>query len=229
MRIKTFRELTLVVLMAMMPISETFAQDWKSVLSGISSALGEKVSEKVSEKTDKINISGTWIYTKPDCRFESEDLLSKAGGELASVKVEQKMTELMNKIGIDEKAVFTFNADSTYSIVMGTRTMSGTYSLNAATKEIKLTSRFNTTFTATVVKNVLNPDKVNFLFKADKIMSLAQNVAGAIAKKSTSKTISSVNTLLNKYDGLTLGFELIKEGSENKDKKENKLGGLFKK
>lgn len=195
-------------MLAVMPGMGLQAQDWKSILKGVAESVGQKVSDKVSDKVETLDIEGTWTYVKPDCKFQSENLLSKAGGEVASAQIENKMTELLNKIGVDQHAVFTFKSDSTYTLNNGKRETMGTYSINKETKEITLTSRMKMHFTAKIQKNVLAPHKMSFLFKADKLMSFVQNVSGALARKSSNKAISSANALLNQYDGLMLGFEL---------------------
>lgn len=50
------------------------AQDLKSILSGVAKAV---VGNKA---TTASSIIGTWTYSGPECQFESENLLAKAGG-----------------------------------------------------------------------------------------------------------------------------------------------------
>ncbi len=40
----------------------------------------------------------TWKYSKPGCAFTSENLLAKAGGEIAANKVEEKLGELLQQV-----------------------------------------------------------------------------------------------------------------------------------
>ena len=215
MKNQTFIKIFVAAMLLIMPATTTWGQDWKSIFSGVADALGKKASDKIASKIDTFTVSGSWQYAKPDCRFESEDLLSKAGGELAAKKVEAHMTDVLTKLGIDENTVFTFNSDSTYTMKTSKRTMQGTYSLNKETKEIIMTSKHCFHFTARVERNILKPNSMSLLFKADKLMNLAQTLTGALAQKSTSKTIASVNTLLGKYDGMNMGFELIIPGTTN--------------
>ena len=212
MKSRTVTKLLLVVMMALMPSIEMCAQDWKNILSGVASSLGEKAAEKAVEKVNMPVIEGTWTYVKPDCKFQSDNLLSKAGSEIASKKIEDKITELMLKLGVDEHSVFTFNNDSTYTIKNSKRTTQGTYSFNRETQEITLTSRLNIHFTAKVAKNLLAPNKLSLLFKADKLMNMAKTITGSLSKNSTNKTIGAINSLLNGYNGMMLGFELEREG-----------------
>ncbi len=183
------------------------AQDWKSVLGGVVN----KVEETVSKVNESVSMVGTWKYTAPDCKFESDDLLSKAGGEVAAKKVEEQMSNYLSKLGFNENTVYVFNADSTYTSTVAGRTVNGTYSYNKDTKEVTLKTKIGLNMTAQVSTSVLNGGKMSLLFKADKLMSLAQTVTGAVAGKSSNATVSTLNTVLSQYDGLLLGFEMQKQ------------------
>ncbi|WP_299233651.1 DUF4923 family protein [uncultured Bacteroides sp.] len=183
------------------------AQDWKSVLGGVVN----KVEETVSKVNESVSIVGTWKYTAPDCKFQSDDLLSKAGGEVAAKKVEEQMSNYLSKLGFNENTVYVFNADSTYTSTVAGRTVNGTYSYNKDTKEVTLKTKIGLKMTAQVSTSLLNGGTMSLLFKADKLMSLAQTVTGAVAGKSSNATISTLNTVLSQYDGLLLGFEMKKQ------------------
>lgn len=183
------------------------AQDWKSVLGGVVN----KVEETVSKVNESVSIVGTWKYVAPDCKFESDDLLSKAGGEVAAKKVEEQMSNYLSKLGFNENTVYVFNADSTYTSTVAGRTVNGTYSYNKETKEITLKTKIGLKMTAQVSTSLLNGGSMSLLFKADKLMSLAQTVTGAVAGKSSNATVSTLNTVLSQYDGLMLGFEMKKQ------------------
>lgn len=183
------------------------AQDWKSVLGGVVN----KVEETVSKVNESVSMVGTWKYTAPDCKFESDDLLSKAGGEVAAKKVEEQMSNYLSKLGFNENTVYVFNADSTYTSTVAGRTVNGTYSYNKDTKEVTLKTKIGLKMTAQISTSVLNGGKMSLLFKADKLMSLAQAVTGAVAGKSSNATVSTLNSVLSQYDGLLLGFEMQKQ------------------
>lgn len=183
------------------------AQDWKSVLGGVVN----KVEETVSKVNESVSIVGTWKYTAPDCKFQSDDLLSKAGGEVAAKKVEEQMSNYLSKLGFNENTVYVFNADSTYTSTVAGRTVSGTYSYNKDTNEMTLKTKIGLKMTAQVSTSLLNGGSMSLLFKADKLMSLAQTVTGAVAGKSSNTTITTLNTVLSQYDGLLLGFEMKKQ------------------
>lgn len=183
------------------------AQDWKSVLGGVVN----KVEKTVSKVNESVSMVGTWKYNAPDCKFESDDLLSKAGGEVAAKKVEEQMSNYLSKLGFNENTVYVFNADSTYTSTVAGRTVNGTYSYNKDTKEVTLKTKIGLKMTAQISTSVLNGGKMSLLFKADKLMSLAQAVTGAVAGKSSNATVSTLNTVLSQYNGLLLGFEMQKQ------------------
>ena len=62
------------------------AQDLKSILTGVAKAV---VGDKA---TTSSSIIGTWKYVGPQCQFESENLLAKAGGEVAAKEANSKVT-----------------------------------------------------------------------------------------------------------------------------------------
>ena len=169
-----------------MASSAASAQDLKSILSGVANAVANKVTN-----ASGVSLEGTWKYTGPDCKFESDNFLAQAGGELASKKVEEKMSDVLTKLGFTDGCTYVFNADSTYTSTVKGRTTSGTYSYNADTKELTMKTKLGIKFTAIV------------------LMSLAQTIGGALGNSNS--TISAATSLLNQYEGLQLGFELEKQ------------------
>ena len=183
------------------------AQDWKSVLGGVVN----KVEETVSKVNESVSIVATWRYNAPDCKFQGDDLLSNVGGEVAAKKVEEQMSNYLSKLGFNENTVYVFNADSTYTSTVAGHTVNGTYSYYKDTKEITLKTKIGLKMTAQISTSLLDGGSMSLLFKADKLMSLAQTVTGAIAGKSSNATVSTLNTVLSQYDGLLIGFEMKRQ------------------
>ena len=185
-------------------LGEASAQDLKSILSGVAKVVGNKVTEKSN------SIEGTWTFVGPDCKFESDNLLAKAGGEVAAKKVEDKMSGILSTLGFKEGTTYTFNAVSTYTSVVGGRTTNGTYSYNAETDELTLKTRLGIKVNMIASKG-LTGDKLSLFFKADKVMSLAQSILGKVSNLSSSSAVGTANSLMDEYDGLLLGFEMKKQ------------------
>jgi len=45
---------------------------------------------------------GTWNYKGTACKFETENLLKKAGGAVVATQVEKQFNEYCNKLGIKD-------------------------------------------------------------------------------------------------------------------------------
>lgn len=174
------------------------AQDLKSILSGVAkSVVGNKA-------TTASSIIGTWTYSGPECQFESENLLAKAGGEMAAKEVEEKMIAVYNKVGMNNIR-YTFNEDGTYSYQMKKRTVTGSYVFDDAAKTITMTGKLGL---KTVAYVTVTGNDMSMVFKADKLMSILKTITGAASK--VNSTAATINSVAEAYDGLMLGFELKK-------------------
>ena len=174
------------------------AQDLKSILSGVAKAV---VGNKA---TTASSIIGTWTYSGPECQFESENLLAKAGREMAAKEVEEKMIAVYNKVGMNNIR-YTFNEDGTYSYQMKKRTVTGSYVFDDAAKTITMTGKLGL---KTVAYVTVTGNDMSMVFKADKLMSILKTITGAASK--VNSTAATINSVAEAYDGLMLGFELKK-------------------
>ncbi len=171
--------------------------------NAISSFLGSLLGSFTT--LDQKDILGTWNYSGPDCVFETENLLMKAGGEVAAAKIENQLSGALAKVGISSgKCAFTFNQDNTYTATIGGRTISGTYTLDAENKTITMTYLQGLGTMTPKVAKVGN--KLSLLFDADKLLKTVGTVA-ALSGKSSLNTLSN---LINSYDGMLIGMELQK-------------------
>jgi len=148
---------------------------------------------------------GTWNYQSPDCVFESENLLMKAGGEVAATKVESQLSSALSKAGIKSGSCsFTFNKDNTYSAVIGGKTISGNYTLDAKNKTIKMTYLAGLGSMTPHVS--LSGKTLSLLYESDKLLKLI-STASSLTGSSTLKTLSSI---AGSYDGMYIGMQLKK-------------------
>lgn len=187
------------ILLVMCGVSaNTGAQDLKSILSGVAKAVVR------NKATTASSIIGTWTYSGPECQFESENLLAKAGGEMAAKEVEEKMIAVYNKVGMNNIR-YTFNEDGTYSYQMKKRTVTGSYVFDDAAKTITMTGKLGL---KTVAYVTVTGNDMSMVFKADKLMSILKTITGAASK--VNSTAATINSVAEAYDGLMLGFELKK-------------------
>ncbi len=182
------------------PQTSTAGNVLGSLLGGL---IGNAVP--VTEKS----IVGTWTYQSPEVRFESEDFLSKAGGEVAAATIENKLSEIYSKVGITPgNGGFTFNEDKTCTVSLGERSINGTYTVNPETHELKIKAgliKLN-------AKVYFGAGNLAIIFEADKLLAFAQGlsaVAGKVGKNNG--TIGLLSGALTKYKGLMLGMNLTKD------------------
>lgn len=156
------------------------------------------------------SLQGSWSYVGSACKFESDNLLQQAGGAVAATKVNEELDKVYSKLGFDKTGLtFTFNSDGTFSTQMFGKSVSGTYTVDAANSTIALSYKAASlvnlgTLTAEVEKLSTT---LSLYFHADKLLSLTSK----LAKLSQQSTIQTIGTLAESYDGLLLGYKLQAE------------------
>lgn len=174
---------------------------------GAVSALGSVLTNLLggSSAVTASDLQGTWTYRKADCVFETQNLLLKAGGEMAAAKIESQLESQLGKVGITPGACsFTFNSDGTYVATIGQYNLTGNYTLN--TKSNTLTMTYLAGIGRISPKVVKTGASISLLFEGDKLLSMVQKVG----KLSSNSTISSLSSLINSYDGMLVGMQLSK-------------------
>lgn len=173
------------------------------------SLLGSLLSGLIGNNTTVTpeNIAGTWKYSSPDCRFTSENALSQAGGAVAANEVESKLANVYAKVGITPtNCSFTFNKDNTCQMVLGGRTINGTYTLDTENRQINI--RSTTGLISMNAKIYYSYSTLTLLFDANKLLSMVQMVAAFTGQGSS--TIATLSSLLSQYDGMMIGMNLTK-------------------
>lgn len=175
------------------------AQSWKDILSG---AVKQVVGDKATTETSLI---GTWTYVGPDCQLKGDDLLKNIGGDAAGEEVEKKMAPIYEKTGLNT-IQYTFHEDKTCSYTIKGKKVEGTYEFDAESKTV--TIKAGRLKVKTVAHVVTLGSNMSFVFDADKILSVVKTITGAASSLNTSA--STVNKLLEQFDGMMIGFELKK-------------------
>ena len=170
------------------------AQSWSDLLNKDNIS---KVVNAITGTTESIDMTGTWSYKGSAVEFESDNLLMKAGGAAAATMAENKLNEQLSKMS------FTFNADSTFTSTVGKKTLKGTYSYNASTKQVDLKYLKLLNLHAKVN---CSSSSLELLFNSDKLLKLM----AFIGSKSSSTALKTVSSLAENYDGMMLGFQLSK-------------------
>lgn len=179
----------------------------QSSVSEAGSLLGNLLSGILEGSTtlSQSSLQGTWKYVSSDCVFESENLLAKAGGAVAATKIEENLNTQLSKVGIGASTcAFTFNSDGTYSAKIGSRTVNGNYTLDAANKTMKLTYLGGLANYSTRV--VLSGGKLSLLIESDKLLALMKGISAF----NNNSNVSSLSSLLSSYDGMYVGIQMSK-------------------
>ena len=145
----------------------------------------------------------TWKYSKPGCAFTSENLLAKAGGEIAANKVEEKLGEYYSKFGFSgANTYFTFKTDGTFAAKIDGKSWQGNYTFDEKTHAIQMKGLLlSMSGYATKTTN-----GISLLFDQKKLLNLIKTMS---ALKGSS-TLSAIGTIANNYDGMRVGFEMTK-------------------
>ena len=145
----------------------------------------------------------TWKYSKPGCAFTSENLLAKAGGEIAASKVEEKLSTYYNKFGFSSSNTqFTFTTDGNFSAQIDGKPWQGSYTFDEKTHAIQLKGLLlSASGYATKTTN-----GISLLFDQKKLLNLIK----ALSAFKGSSTLSAVGSIANNYDGMQVGFEMTK-------------------
>ena len=145
----------------------------------------------------------TWKYSKPGCAFTSENLLAKAGGEIAANKVEEKLSTYYKKFGFNSSNTqFTFTTDGNFSAQIDGKPWQGTYTFDEKTHAIHLKGLLlSASGYATKTTN-----GISLLFDQKKLLNLIK----MLSTFKGSSTLSAVGSIANSYDGMRVGFEMTK-------------------
>lgn len=145
----------------------------------------------------------TWKYSKPGCAFTSENLLAKAGGEIAANKVEEKLGEYYSKFGFSgSNTYFTFKTDGTFAAKIDGKSWQGNYTFDEKTHAIQMKGLL-LSMSGYVTKTT---NGISLLFDQTKLLNLIKTM-GALKGSST---LSAIGTIANNYDGMRVGFEMKK-------------------
>jgi len=152
------------------------------------------------DKLTKESLHGTWHYSNPGCAFMSEQLLAKAGGEVAAAQIKEKMKPTFDRVGVNSSNTFVqFNADNTFSASIAGKQFSGTYTFDVATRKVTM---------QTLLLNIncyakKNVSGIALLFEASKLLTVLQTMSAL----SGNATLTTIGDLSKNYDGVRLGFD----------------------
>ena len=171
-----------------------------SIISGI---LNNVIGSATFSQADLC--AHTWKYSKPGCAFTSENLLAKAGGEIAANKIEEDLSKYYTKFGFSKSnTYFTFKTDGTFAAKIDGKSWNGTYTFDEKTHAIQLKGLLlSASGFATRTTN-----GISLLFEQKKLLTLIKTLSKLNLTGST--TMSAVSSIVDNYDGVRIGFEMAK-------------------
>jgi len=152
-----------------------------------------------STTTTSSNLVGNWSYTKPSVQFESENLLTQAGGITIANKVVEKLEKAYKLAGIKQgKLTFNFQQNGKLTYGVGSIKREGTYTFNDSDKTIAITTSTGATIKAYVT---VSGNQMALTFEAKKMLALMNTISSKF------QSLKTVESLINQYTGAKVGFE----------------------
>ncbi|MDE6310247.1 MAG: DUF4923 family protein [Muribaculaceae bacterium] len=177
----------------------------ESTGSSLGSALGSMLGTLTStNKFAAEDLIGTWNYSSPAVGFASDNALKKIGGAAASTALENKLEPYYQKAGLTS-VTMTVDEQLNFTLTIKKLSLKGTISKDednnlvfnfSAMGKIKLGS-----MAAMATKS---GSTLTIVFDATKLMKVL-NAVSSVAKL---QSLSALNSLLQQYDGLYLGFKM---------------------
>lgn len=182
--------------------SNTTGSTTSKVGSIVESILDNVIGSTTFKKADLC--AHTWKYKSPGCAFTSENLLAKAGGEIAAKKVEEKLSTYYQKAGFNSSnTYFKFNEDGTFNAKIDGKSWSGTYTFDEKTHAIDLKGRLLLSLNGFATKNTSG---ISILFESKKLLTIIQTLTAL----SGNTTLGTIGEISKNYDGIRVGFDFSK-------------------
>lgn len=153
------------------------------------------------DKLTQKSIIKTWKYNGPGVAFTSENLLAKAGGEIAANKIEESLSEHYNKLGMSASNTYIeFKEDGTFAAKIKGKSWNGTYTFSESNGQLQLHGLLLN------LNGYLKKETngISLLFESKKLLTLIQTMSAL----SGSQQASAISEIAKNYDGVRLGFDL---------------------
>lgn len=164
--------------------------------------LGNILSSVIGlDKLTQKSLIKTWKYNGPGCAFTSENLLAKAGGEIAASKIEEKLSSQYSKLGLSAANTYIeFKEDGTFAAKIKGKSWNGTYTFNEKDGAIQMKGLL-LSMNGYVKKET---NGIALLFESKKLLTLIKTMSAL----SGSTQAQAIGDIASSYDGVRIGFEL---------------------
>ena len=156
------------------------------------------------DKVTAKGLVGTWDYNGPGIAFTSENLLAKAGGEVAATKIEKEIKPYYDKVGISVTNTYAvFDADNNYTVSVAGKKFSGKYTFDEANAKITMKGLL---FDINCYAK-REYGGIALLFESKKLLTILQTMAAL----SNDDTYKKFGELSKNYEGIRIGFDMKKK------------------
>ena len=177
-----------------------------SVLGAVTNGqtIGNVLSSVIGlDKPTQAELIGTWKYRQPGVAFTSENLLAKAGGEVAATTAKEKLAAYYNVIGINSSNTYLqFTQDGQFAGKVDGTPLSGTYTYDPQ----KCLITMKTLLFSLPAYAKKTSGGMSILFESKKLLTVLQ----AVSAISGNQTLSTIGDLSKNYDGIRLGFDMTR-------------------
>lgn len=154
------------------------------------------------------DLKGTWVYDSPAVSFESDNVLKNIGGAGAAAAVEEKLKPYYNKLGFT-KTSLTVDEEHNFSLKLGLLILKGTVEKDESDEGLVFS--FNAVGSKNLgkanAKATKSGDTLNLTFDATRLIQIVTT----ISSKLNIKSLNTLSTLLNSYEGIYIGFKMKSE------------------
>ena len=197
--------------------SDTKSESGNSVSNILTDIIGAVTG---GQKLTADALCGTWKYQGTSCELKSDETLAELGSKLVTVKAEEKINELLLKLGVEEgNTTFTFVEDGTCSVSVGERGFAGTYVIGEDAKSIVFSFLMGQLTLNSTVEYVAG--SMDITFDADRVLAVIKGLSAAVAQydssqvssssvSSTLELVKSLSVMLESFNGMRLGVKVTK-------------------
>lgn len=172
------------------------------------------------------DLAGVWTSTGSAVAFQSEDLLSQAGGVAMASTLESKINPYFTKYGI-VGSVITIQTDGSFSMSLKRTTLKGKIVKGENNKFILSFEAFGKNNLGNINLYIQKTStSMDLMFDASKLKTILSSIA-SLSKKGLG---NSLNTILNSYNGICIGFKMSKTGKvDGESESSTSISDLFNK
>jgi len=155
------------------------------------------------DKPSVSDLYGTWYYNQPGVAFTSDNLLAKAGGEVAATTAKEKLLSTYNTMGISSSnTIIQFNSDGSFAAKIAGKSLSGTYTYDESSSKITM----KTMLFSVPAYAKRTTTGMSVLFESKKLLTVLQ----ALSSISGNSNLQTIGELSKNYDGVRMGFDMRK-------------------